>query len=89
MIAPGILRFGDMCNLADYNRPFVHGLYLNSLQEYQAALLATENGGKPMIVAWCPPHSDIGPFFEAKVSAFPGLVLRKIGVDANVGANLA
>ena len=81
----------DLLNMACNQQP--ESLYLTSLEEFNAAILATKNGGKPLVVdftaSWCPPCNQIGPLFEAQVKKQPGLVLRKVDVDANAGAKQA
>ena len=62
-------------------------MYLATLADYNAAIAATQNGGKPLVIdftaTWCPPCKRIGPIYESKVSEYPELVLKKLDVDAN------
>ena len=69
-------------------------MYLATFAEYQQALKATQNGGKPLVVdftaSWCPPCKKIGPVFESLAKNFAEqLVLRKLDVDANKEGKVA
>ena len=72
-----------------------HGnIYLATKADYEAAIAATSNGGKPLVIdftaTWCPPCKRIGPIFEGHVAGYPELVLKKLDVDANAeGAQAA
>ena len=72
-----------------------HGnIYLATKADYEAAIAATANGGKPLVIdftaTWCPPCKRIGPIFEGHVAGYPELVLKKLDVDANAeGAQAA
>ena len=60
---------------------------LESLDQFEQFLDATENGGKPLVVAftatWCPPCKKISPVYESLVEEYPGLVLTKVDFDIN------
>ena len=64
--------------------------YLADRAAYDAAIEATKNGGKPLIIdftaTWCPPCQMIGPKFEAMAGEDDGMVFRKVDVDANSDA---
>ena len=55
--------------------------------DYEAAIAATANGGKPLVIdftaTWCPPSKRIDPIFLDHVANYPGLVFKKLDVDAN------
>ena len=65
-------------------------MYLTTKAEFEAAIAATANGGKPLIIdftaTWCPPCKMIGPIYEAHAPNYPELVMKKIDVDANAEA---
>ena len=65
-----------------------HGdMMLATKADYEAAIAATANGGKPLVIdftaTWCPPCKRIGPIFVGHVANYPELVLKKLDVDAN------
>ena len=68
-------------------------MYLGTLDEFNAAVAATANGGKPLVIdftaTWCPPCKRIGPIYESKVAEYPELVMKKIDVDANAAGSQA
>ena len=72
-----------------------HGdMMLATKADYEAAIAATANGGKPLVIdftaTWCPPCKRIGPIFVGHVANYPELVLKKLDVDANAeGAQAA
>ena len=57
------------------------------MSAYQAAIAATANGGKPLVIAfmanWSPPCQVIGPVYDRHVTNYPELIMKKIDVDAN------
>ena len=66
-------------------------LMLADLAAFNAAIEATKNGGKPLVIdftaTWCPPCQRIGPIFAAKATEYAdSLVLKKVDVDANAEA---
>ena len=66
-------------------------LYLASKADYDAAVEATKNGGKPLLVdftaSWCPPCQRIAPFFERLAGErADDMVLKKVDVDNNAEA---
>ena len=69
-------------------------MYLATKADFDAAIAATANGGKPLVIdftaTWCPPCKRIGPIYEGHVANYPELVLKKLDVDANAeGAQAA
>ena len=65
-----------------------HGdMMLATKADYEAAIAATANGGKPLVIdftaTWCPPCKRIGPIYEGHVANYPELVMKKLDVDAN------
>ena len=62
-------------------------LYLSDKAAFDAAIAATANGGKPLVIdftaTWCPPCKRNGPIYEGHVANYPELVLKKVDVDAN------
>ena len=63
-------------------------LYLTTKADFDAAIEATKNGGKPLVIdftaSWCPPCQRIGPIYEGLASEnADGAVLKKVDVDAN------
>ena len=69
-------------------------MYLATKADFDAAIAATANGGKPPVIdftaTWCPPCKRIGPIYEGHVANYPELVLKKLDVDANAeGAQAA
>ena len=62
-------------------------LYLATKAEFDAAVAATLDGGKPLVIdftaTWCPPCKRIGPVYEAHVPNYTELVMKKIDVDLN------
>ena len=65
-------------------------MYLATKADYDAAIAATANGGKPLVIdftaTWCPPCKRIGPIYEGHAANYPELVLKKVDVDANADA---
>ena len=65
-------------------------LYLATKADFDAAIEATKNGGKPLVIdftaSWCPPCQMIGPKYEAKVAEYTDLVMKKVDVDNNADA---
>ena len=69
-------------------------MYLATKADFDAAIAATANGGKPLVIdftaTWCPPCKRIGPIYEGHAANYPELVLKKLDVDANAeGAQAA
>ena len=64
-------------------------MMLATKADFEAAIAATANGGKPLVIdftaSWCPPCKKIGPIFVGHVANYPELVLKKLDVDANKG----
>ena len=62
-------------------------MYLATKADFEAAIAATANGGKPLVIdftaTWCPPCKRIGPIYEGHAANYPELVLKKLDVDAN------
>ena len=62
-------------------------LYLADKAAYDAAVEATKNGGKPLVIdftaTWCPPCQRIGPIYEGHIAGYPELVMKKVDVDKN------
>ena len=62
-------------------------LYLANKDDYDAAIAATTNGGKPLIIdftaSWCPPCQMIGPVFERLAGEIPEVTFKKVDVDNN------
>ena len=62
-------------------------MYLATLDDFNAAVAATADGGKPLVIdftaTWCPPCKRIGPIYEGHVAGYPELVMKKLDVDAN------
>ena len=62
-------------------------MYLATKADFDAAIAATANGGKPLVIdftaTWCPPCKRIGPIYEGHAANYPELVLKKLDVDAN------
>ena len=62
-------------------------MMLATKADLEAAIEATTNGGKPLIIyfsaTWCPPCKRIGPIYVGHVANYPELVLKKLDVDAN------
>ena len=65
-------------------------MYLATKADFDAAIAATANGGKPLVIdftaTWCPPCKRIGPIYEGHAANYPELVLKKVDVDANADA---
>ena len=63
-------------------------LYLADKAAYDAALEATKDGGKPLLIdftaSWCPPCQRIAPIFERLAGEnADSVILKKVDVDAN------
>ena len=67
--------------------------YLATKADYDTAIEATKNGGKPLIIdftaTWCPPCKMIGPKFEAMAPEYEAWEFRKLDVDANAEGSQA
>ena len=65
-------------------------MMLATKADYDAAVEATKDGGKPLVLdftaTWCPPCQRIGPIFVNHASEYPELTLKKVDVDANAEA---
>merc|ERR1712227_529634 len=72
----------------NYSQTITMGdLYLADKAAFDAAIAATADGGKPLVIdftaSWCPPCQRIGPIYEGHVANYPELVMKKLDVDNN------
>ena len=56
--------------------------YLDTLSDYEAAIAATKNCGKPLIVlyttSYCGPCKHLKPIYQGMISEFPDLVMKVV-----------
>ena len=75
-----------------FKKHAIGDLYLETEVDFVAAIKATKNVGKPLVIdftaSWCLPCRMIGPKYEAKVAEYTDLVMKKLDVDAKSDAAL-